>query len=502
MSRLIFVLLAYLLLSSYANAGQPGEATPNTNAAEGQRVQLTKELSIRPECIAKSDTDLSKSEADDNFYRVATRWKQLNCRYRNVHGRKLVVLLDGTSNNKKTSTNIWRLYDLALRAADNNEPVIAYYDQGVGNDNLSKFTGNVFGSGVSLNIRQAYRFLAQVYQPGDKIYLIGFSRGAFTARSLNGFIEFAGLLDNNAIKPDWGDRLPEIAGLSHLHREVKDLYDMYFNRDNGAADFEPLLRARLKNYSKDHHLTMRQVKVEAIGVFDTVPALGLLRDEEPDDHRLGLYARRGYHAMSLDEQRDDFRLLRFFAPLLGDQTLEEVWFAGVHADVGGGYGAPEFSGCPPSNRLSKNAQPIGLEATPLRWMLRNFSADHIFAGSPWPVECLSGRLHDEFFDSVGIKKRVYQRSGLIKRHPLPGDKVDGSVLCRMQTEFNRSIRHPEREPHGYYRPANLGDHPQQTFDFLPRTCATTAIEYSTTDSIAPYEPASAARLAYVHEGMK
>ncbi|MFJ4348695.1 phospholipase effector Tle1 domain-containing protein [Pseudomonas sp. NPDC089401] len=463
--------IGLLLLAAWLSActhSSPAKTAAAPLLPDSQTAQVGGALSIPAHCIKPDDIDLSNGEPDDNYYKVKTRWQQLNCRYADPPSRSLLVFLDGTANNKKSSTNIWRLYDLALTAADSGSRIVPYYDQGVGNDKLSKVSGNLFGSGVSLNIRQAYRFLAQTYRPGDRIYLFGFSRGAFTARSLNGFIEFAGLINDQALAKDWGDDLPFWLGLSHLHRATDDLYDIYFSRDTGAARFEPILREQLRRFVVDKQLPVRHVQVEAIGVFDTVPAIGLVRDEEPDDHRLALYARRGYHAMSLDEQRDDFRLLRFFAPLSKGQTLQEVWFAGVHADVGGGYGSPALSRCPPRPGLPANQQPIGLEATPLRWMLANFDDDGIFPAAPWP-ECLNGRLHDEFLDSSGIRKRVFRISGLIKRHPVTGDQVHKSVLCRMHLLIAEPVRHPEREPDGRYVPANLGAEPelQHQFQFLP-----------------------------------
>lgn len=470
----IWLLMSSLLAGCAANPRGP-EPTPNADTSRGQTLQLAKEPDQGgPSCIPDGQVDLRNTDPDDSYEQVTARWKQLACRYKATQGRKLLVFLDGTANNKQSSTNIWRLYDLALKAADHGQPVIPYYDRGVGNDKRSQVTGNLFGSGVSLNVRQAYRFLAQAYRPGDQIYLFGFSRGAFTARSLNGFIEFAGLLDAEALGADWGDRMPAFTGLTRLHREANHLYEIYFSRDTGSARFEPTLRKHLQDYEKQHGLPVRPVTVEAIGVFDTVPAAGLLRDEEPDDHRIGLYARRGYHAMSLDEQRDDFRLQRFFAPLRDGQRLQEVWFAGVHADVGGGYGAPALSGCPLDPNLPKAQQPIGLEATPLRWMLGNFTADRIFADAPWPQKCLDGRLHDEFLDSVGLRQRVFRLAGLNRRHPVVGDTVDGSVLCRMQITLAEGVRHCEREPEGHYRPANLGDDPRRLFKVLPRACPATA----------------------------
>lgn len=464
-------LLMLGLLAGCAAAPTGPEPTPNADASRGQTLQVSEAPNpSTPGCIRDGETDLRNAATNDTYKQVTARWKQLDCRYRSTEGRKLVVFLDGTANNKESSTNIWRLYDLAVKAANDGQPVIPYYDQGVGNDTRSRVSGNLFGSGVSLNVRQAYRFLAQAYRPGDRIYLFGFSRGAFTARTLNGFIEFAGLLDAQALGTDWGDRTPAWLGITRLHREANHLYEIYFSRDTGSARFEPTLRTHLQDYARLHGLPVRPVTVEAIGVFDTVPALGLLRDEEPDDHRIGLYAHRGYHAMSLDEQRDDFRLQRFFAPLREGQQLHEVWFAGVHADVGGGYGAPGLSGCPLAPGLPKAEQPIGLEATPLRWMLGNFADDHIFAPAPWPRECLDGRLHDEFLDSIGLRQRVFRLAGLNRRHPVVGDTVDGSVLCRMSITLAEGVRHCEREPDGHYRPANLGDDPQRLFKVLPRAC--------------------------------
>src|SRR5450830_1133507 len=105
--------------------------------AEPKAKMSTGALSVPPSCIKPGDSDLSNGEPNDGYYKVKTRWQQLACRYSNKPSRSLLVFLDGTANNKQTSTNIWRMYDLALSAADAGAPIIPYYDQGVGNDKLS-----------------------------------------------------------------------------------------------------------------------------------------------------------------------------------------------------------------------------------------------------------------------------------------------------------------------------------------------------------------------------
>src|SRR2546427_305301 len=112
-------------------------------------------------------------------------------------GKRLALFFDGTWNKPENNTNVWRL---ALMLADKGEdgvPQEKFYDEGVGTHLLDRFTGGAFGYGLSENVRVGYRWLMERYNPGDEIFLFGFSRGAFTARSLAGVIARCGLL-----KPD------------------------------------------------------------------------------------------------------------------------------------------------------------------------------------------------------------------------------------------------------------------------------------------------------------
>ncbi|ULA63231.1 MAG: conserved exported protein of unknown function [Nitrospira sp.] len=377
-------------------------------------------------------------ELDDSYLANRDLWETFNKRYEKDSGRRLVVFMDGTGNDKSNHTNVRKLYRLAVQQACSGQPVIPYYDKGVGAKWFDRVRGGLGGRGTSLNIRQAYRFLVESYKPDDEIYLIGFSRGAFTARSLNGFIELAGLIDKKTITPRWYDG-GHVPGVSSLHLTVKAIYDVYQTKYDGIPDFEKRLKAKLEDEEYDLGVKSYKVKVSAIGVFDTVPALGILQDDEPDSHRLDLYATQGFHALSLDEQRDAFRLLRFDPLRLdGDQQLSEVWFAGVHSDVGGSYSMSYD--CVAADGFA------GLATTPLNWMIRKLDGFRIFPEEKQYVECVKGRMHDEYFDGVHF---IYENMGAFQRKPRPGDSVHSSVVKRMSEE-PLCRPHEKREPGGHY----------------------------------------------------
>ncbi|CAI8703718.1 DUF2235 domain-containing protein [Pseudomonas chlororaphis] len=456
----IALLLSLALLSACS--------TPHNSVLKLQTTQVldTQLLSKARTAPSQASTQKCANAFDtegieDGYFKVRERWKLLGCLYSDAKPRKLVVLLDGTENTKKDNTNIWRMYNQALEQAKNGARVIPYYDKGVATSITTPF-GALFGSGVSLNIRQAYRFLIEAYRPGDDIYIFGFSRGAFTARSLNGLIEVAGLPSN--LEADAQDNSFLWGWTGHMHDVVEDIYDIYKSRNDGVPGFDDKLRGRLEQYRKANDIHVygdgfngkdeKKVVVKVIGVFDTVPAVGTNLKEEPDEHRLELYAERGYHAMSLDEQRASFRLLRFGMQQSKSQVLEEVWFAGAHADVGGGYlNDPDTAKCGESP-YAKGGQ--GLETIPLRWMLKNLENDGLFANSTsWPAECIGGPLHDEFHDAKYVISSAYKEAGLIRRKPVERDKVHASVFLRMDIPQLKAP-HPLREPEARYDPINLG----------------------------------------------
>ncbi len=197
-----------------------------------------------------------------------------------------------------------------------------FYDPGVGTDNLlDKISGGAFGIGLSKNVQDAYRFLVHNYADSDEIYLFGFSRGAYTVRSTAGLIRKCGLIHK------------EHAG------RLREAFKLYRKRD-ADPDTQEAIDFR-QNYSR------YPLGIKFIGVWDTVGALGIPLDPfrflsksrfEFHDVALSRGVDYAYQAVAVDERRGPFKpTLWEQHPQATNQVLEQVWFAGVHMDVGGGY---------------------------------------------------------------------------------------------------------------------------------------------------------------------
>lgn len=251
--------------------------------------------------------------------------------------KRLIVCCDGTWNTadqaiagNPSPTNVTKL---ALSVAPEDSAgarQCVYYHSGVGTSRRERLSGGVLGVGLSANVFDAYRFLIDNYEHGDWLYLFGFSRGAYTARSLAGLIRNCGIL-----RPGNDDRIGQAWALYRDSAEKPDgVASTLFRR---AYSYEPRIRF--------------------IGVWDTVGALGIpvlgprwLRPVvgwlnhrwEFHDTRLSSQVDGAFHALAIDERRE------VFAPTLWhqrpdasgpepEQELKQVWFTGVHCDIGGGY---------------------------------------------------------------------------------------------------------------------------------------------------------------------
>lgn len=241
--------------------------------------------------------------------------------------KRLVVCCDGTWNiaDQRSPTNVTKLA-LAVAPVDaSGREQRSYYHPGVGTRRFERFFGGVFGYGLSRNVRDAYRFLVRNFVPGDEIFLFGFSRGAYTARSVAGFIRNAGIL-----RRENEDRLDKA-------------YLLYRNRTN--ATHPRSVAATLFRRSYSH-----ETRIRFIGVWDTVGALGIPVSGNPlvnlinrrfefHDTNLSSTVDAAFQALAIDERRGPFRPA-IWAPQadeLTDQRVEQVWFAGTHGNVGGGY---------------------------------------------------------------------------------------------------------------------------------------------------------------------
>jgi len=286
--------------------------------------------------------------------------------------KNIVLFSDATGKSaaKPFKTNVWRVYQ-AIDTVPPTDPQvrrqIAFYDEGVGTDNIKPLAilGGAFGLGVWTNVRDLYTFVCRNYRPGDQIYAFGFSRGAFTIRLLVGLIGRCGIVQ---AKPDSEAKLLEAVQMD---------YEAY------RRDF--LIRASKQRGLIYHHLlkpprfhpkksgrrnalialpecdTIQfEIDIAFLGVWDTVDAYGMPVDVLKlaidrwvwpmsfADRELSPRVRMARHALSLDEERPTFRpVLWNEVPeavadpgdrrALNPQQVQQVWFAGVHANVGGGY---------------------------------------------------------------------------------------------------------------------------------------------------------------------
>ena len=236
--------------------------------------------------------------------------------------RRLIVCSDGTwkTAETKSPTNVVKMARALVPLAAGNVPQIVFYDPGVGTGTvLDRFTGGAFGRGLSDNVKDAYRFLVHNYSAGDQVFFFGFSRGAYTVRSCVGLMRKCGLLQ----KPH-ADRL-------------EAAYQLYRKRDD-TPDTPEAIQFR-RQFS-------REIDVDFLGVWDTVGQLGIplaglrwLTRQDEQFHNVGLSRRvkRAFHAIAIDEKRRPFRPTLWETTPESTQHVEQVWFAGVHSNVGGGY---------------------------------------------------------------------------------------------------------------------------------------------------------------------
>lgn len=256
--------------------------------------------------------------------------------------KRIVICADGTwdtpgqrAGGMPAPTNVWLLYQLVCPEATDGLPQLAYYHPGVGTGGFGdRILGGAFGVGLSTNICDCYRFLVEHYTPGDALYCFGFSRGAYTARSLVGLIRNCGIVDRQK------------AGAA-TEQLIRDAYRLYRGRgDDTAPTADRAVDFRVRHSHPDF-------RIPCVGVWDTVGALGIpvgwlgrLSKFVFGFHDVTLtsWVDRAFQAVAVDERR------RAFTPTLwvqelgakeAGQDLEQVWFAGAHADVGGGYAASE-----------------------------------------------------------------------------------------------------------------------------------------------------------------
>ena len=246
--------------------------------------------------------------------------------------KRIVICSDGTwsTPDREFPTNVTRLARAVLPTAPDGAAQVVFYDAGVGTEGswAWRVLGAVSGKGLEKNIRDCYRFLVHNYEEGDEIYLFGFSRGAYTVRSLAGMVRNVGVL-----------RKSEAC-------QFRNAYRLYRRSDASPASREAAA------FRAAHS---REAAITFIGVWDTVGALGIpLRRlgrltaarHRFHDVELSGIVKHGCHALAIDEKRGPFRASLWQAMPKCGQTVEQVWFPGGHSDIGGDGGDRSLASAP------------------------------------------------------------------------------------------------------------------------------------------------------------
>jgi uncharacterized protein (DUF2235 family) len=346
--------------------------------------------------------------------------------------RRLIICADGTWNRPdeddhgvEAPTNVTKLARAIRPVARDGMSQIVSYHLGVGTGSLmDKVLGGAFGEGLDRHVLDCYRFLVDNYVVGDELYLFGFSRGAYTVRSLAGLIRNSGLLT------------VDHAGMAD------QAFQLYRDRDPEKHPTSETARRFREQYAYEPHIT-------CIGVWDTVGALGIPvgileklshRRHAFHDVTLSSWVDNAFHALAIDERREPFRPALWEKPITDENWLEQAWFAGVHSNVGGGYADPR------------------LADVTLRWMAQRVNER---CGLDIDQEYLDritrpasvGRLYDSmspFFKPLGeIERRIDEAAEANRRR--------GVVTCEYVHESVQARLQALTEDPDAYRPHNLDE---------------------------------------------
>lgn len=315
--------------------------------------------------------------------------------------KRIVFCADGTWDGKSNNTNVFKIFNALQISAEQ----IPFYDSGVGADGnpIEKLLGGAFGLGLFQKIKDGYTKISHVYEEGDQIFLFGFSRGAYTARSLGGMITACGLPTG-----EFDDNLVETAFDAYRHKDQRDT-----------------LLQKLANSG------MYKAPITMVGVWDTVGSLGIpaiVGGVSPLlygflDTSLHPNVQNAFQALAIDERRCEFPPTLWTSAPAAGQTIQQVWFCGVHSDVGGGEPMKDSG---PNTALSditlawmmQKAQSLGVTFLPAALAQYTFPLDSKYA---------LDQLHDSWNPLWGFPNR---------RKILSDSLLANSVLVRCQSHEN------------------------------------------------------------------
>ena len=296
---------------------------------------------------------------------------------------------------------------------------VAKYIHGVGNSSnfLKRALGGMFGMGVIARVVRGYTFISRYYEPGDDIHIVGFSRGAYTARALGGMISSVGLLDRRRYDPHDKDEAYRLGVAAWCRCKSMSLHGAGKLTDlaNGVLHFVTGFLAR----KLEDGALVTGVPVQSVAVWDTVGSLGIpayAADRRFDifrfvDTRLSDNVKHGFHATAVDELRADFPVTAWDARV----GVKQVWFVGAHADVGGGYPIAES----------------GLSDIALDWMMKQLSELGVRLATPLtytPKPLVEPAIHEPW------SKVPFAMLRRAARQVTNSDTIHESVLQRWQAD--------------------------------------------------------------------
>lgn len=333
--------------------------------------------------------------------------------------KNIVICADGTWNRpeddleKDFPTNVLKVARAIAPVNDAGVEQVVFYDWGLGSYH-DGFSAGALGKGINKNIQDCYRFIVQNYHAGDRLYFFGFSRGAFTVRSLAGFLNNCGVLKQAHARL--------IAKAFEIYKDPKVHPDDDFSRNWRNEHSVRVDVAQLPPEAKHAWSAEGHPKVHFVGVWDTVGSLGVplsmlsfLNTEHMfHDNKIGPNIVTARHALAVDERRDDFRATVW--KQRPEVDIQQVWFPGCHSDIGGG--------------LPPDADGSLLSDYPLKWIADEAAArglrfsGHLLAGIKYnPVSRLN--------ESYGGKWKL---AGQYKRPVLAYLRIHRSVKARWDAD--------------------------------------------------------------------